>query len=99
MKKLIALFIAALLGLTALPVVFAQETAQGHAVMLADYQKAYEAVIAANAPECTVSWSATAREDGREAYMGAINGVFVSVLLLPETYPMHTSCPAPNVGT
>lgn len=92
MKKLTALFLSLLLCLCALlpaaaeePAPTAEPAAQAPAIVLPisfeDYKAAYEAVIAANSPEVTVTWR-EAEEDGRSIRMAVINDSFVSVMAL-----------------
>lgn len=86
MKKLASLLICAFLLLCALGPALAEETAAltvSLPISLADYQKAYEAIIAENAPGCTVAWSSAAAE-GKEAWLGVINHSVVGVMLQPE---------------
>lgn len=92
MKKLLSLFLALLLCLGALPAAMAEEAPADEAAVLPDvtppisltaYQQAYETVIAANAPECTVTWNPV-EQDGSTIWMAVINNAFVSVMLLAD---------------
>lgn len=86
MKKLLSLLSALLLCLCSLTPALAEEAASHTAnipITLADYQKAYEAVILANAPEASIVWSTAPIENG-EAHLATIDNSFVSVMLLPD---------------
>lgn len=87
MKKLISLLLALACLLSLSPVVAEEEAAPAPAVnapiTLEAYQQAYETLIAAVVPDCTVTWSSAQLEDGSEAWMGIINDAFAAVMLLP----------------
>lgn len=92
MKKLTVLLLSLLLCLGTLlpaaaeePVPTAEPAAEAPAIALPisfeAYKAAYEAVIAANSPEVTVTWREV-EEDGRSIRMAFINDSFVSVMAL-----------------
>lgn len=94
MKKLTVLLLSLLLCLGTLlpaaaeePVPTAEPAAEAPAIALPisfeAYKAAYEAVIAANSPEVTVTWREV-EEDGRSIRMALINDSFVSVMVLLE---------------
>lgn len=102
MKKFLSLVLALILGLCALTPALAEEAASTQAaselpdinlpVLLADYQKAYEAVIAANAADCAVSWESVEQENG-VVWIATINNSFTSLMLLTDgEYVAELAC-------
>ena len=89
MQKLVSILLILLLCLCALPIAAEESvsTADAPAVALPvsfeRYQAAYEAVIAANAPDAAVSWR-EAEQNGRTIRMAVISDAFVSVMALLE---------------
>lgn len=93
MNKLTALILSLLLCLGALLPAAAEEPAPADVpaaapvvslpVSFEAYKAAYEAVLADNAPNATVTWNAV-EEDGRSIRMAVINDSFVSVMVLLE---------------
>lgn len=97
MKKLLSLVLALLMCLCALIPAVAEEAAPevtdapaavetpdvNLPIALADYQAAYEAIIAASAPDCKITWSSV-EQDGNTIWMATIDDSFTSVMLLVE---------------
>lgn len=83
MKKLVSLLLALVCLCSLLPA--AAEEADLPAltlpVALADYQAAYEALLADVVPGCTVSWTSAPMEGG-ECYMALVNDSFIGVMVL-----------------
>lgn len=95
MKKLLSLTLALLMCLCILIPATAEETADTTGevltetpdinlpVTLADYQKAYETIVATIAPDCKVAWSSVEQDSGI-VWMAIINDSFTSVMLLTD---------------
>lgn len=93
MKKLISLLLTLTLCLSCmLPAIAEEPAAEPEAsavptielpVSLEAYKAAYEAIIKANAPDCTVSWQSQ-EQNGSMIWMASINDSFVGLMVLAD---------------
>lgn len=83
-RKLIALLLTLLLAAVLLPAAAEEDAAAPTApITIEAYKAAYEAVVAANAPECSITWTESV-QDGQTVSCATINNSFVSLLLLHD---------------